>query len=102
MGSPANAYNVDEDSKTVIMAEPDVKGAAVTKFVAQLLDRICCFVEELVAYVLSKQLPQFIWLTEIPLHDRKRQLPYRFVLAIRGAVSIEWRLTTTNSPFDET
>jgi hypothetical protein len=40
-----------------------------------MLDRVCCFVEEIVTFALSKQLPQFIWVTQIPIGNRKPALP---------------------------
>jgi hypothetical protein len=99
---PRTSYNVDEENRVATMVEPEVKGLAVTTFVSQMLDRVCCFVEEVVTFALSKQLPQFIWVTQIPIANRKPALPHRFVLALRGGGSTEWQLTVTTSPFDET
>lgn len=67
-----------------------------------MLDRVCNFVEEAVTYALSKHLSDFICVTELPLNQRRRELPERFRLALIGGGSRQWHLAYSLLPFDLT
>src|SRR5437870_978197 len=51
--------------------EPHISGQSVTEFAQYMMDRLCCFIEEVSDYALQAQMPEGFSLTEIPLSQRK-------------------------------
>ncbi len=91
-----------ETSLTVKAVEPEVSGQPVSAFVDHMLDRLCCFVEEISAYGLQIHMPSGISITEIPALDRKTDCPERFqVTFIKGGMPI-WKIAYHVSKFGET
>ncbi len=84
------------------MEEPLVSGQPVTDFVRFMLDRLCCFVEDVTIHCLRRQLPSMIELTEIPLAAREKEMPTRFRLTLSLAGEPAWRIAYHSSAFEET
>jgi hypothetical protein len=87
---------------TIYAVEPEISGRRISVFVGYILDRLCCFLEELTAYCLQNQMPAGISITEIPLHDRKPEYPARFHVTLTHGGSPIWRISYHNSAFEET
>jgi hypothetical protein len=66
--------------------EPLVDGQPVAEFASHIVDRICCFVEDLCSHALQSRLPHDVSLTEIPLSERKPENVARFRVALIGGV----------------
>ena len=94
-------YSADLKQKQVKMTLPLVDNEPISQFVMEMLDRSCCFVEELTAYTLQKHLPEFISLTEIPPTERKPEFPERFRIALTSGGLPIWRITFHQRPFDK-
>jgi len=90
-----------ETPGTIQAVEPEVSGQPVSAFVDYMLDRLCCFIEEVSAYGLRDQMPSGISITEIPVSDRKADYPERFqVTFIHGGMPI-WNIAYHVSKFEE-
>lgn len=90
-----------ENSGKIEIVEPEVEGEPVTRFVDSILDRLCCFVEEVTMYGLTRQLDPAIAVAEVPRTERDAAIPKRFrpTLAM-GGVPI-WKLDYHLNRFDE-
>ena len=84
------------------MIEPEVDGQPVTEFVAEMVDRTCCFVEELCAHAFQAKMMTGISITEIALKDRNPQCKERFQLALVGGGMPIWTIAYHESKFEET
>jgi hypothetical protein len=85
---------------SVQAAEPQVERQAVTAFVNHIADRVCCFVEDLLAHALQSRLPAGVSVTEIPLAERKPEIVERFQLALMGAGMPIWTISYHDSKFE--
>jgi len=91
-----------ESSGTIEAVEPQISGQSVSEFVNYMIDRLCCFVEEISVYALQAQMPSGISVTEIPISERKTDSPERFqVTFVNGGMQI-WNITYHVSKFEET
>ena len=64
-----------QDSQGVLtMVEPTVDGEAVSSFADTILERLSCFVEEVVVHGLQRQMLEGISLTELPVAQRQSAL----------------------------
>jgi hypothetical protein len=91
-----------ETSGSIQTIEPKILGQPVSVFVEYMLDRVCCFVEEISAYSLQAKMPSAISITEVPVSDRKPDCSERFQIAlINGGMPI-WKIAYHNSKFEET
>ena len=81
---PRVTYNRVGNGLEVV--EPEILGQPVSVFVEYMIDRVCCFVEEVTAYGLQELMPSDFSITEIPLAERKVGCPERFypTLALGG------------------
>lgn len=85
----------------ITAAEPEISGQPVTRFVNLMLDRLCCFVEELTAHCLQTRMPAQITITEIPLAERLAEAPERFTLTLRAGGLPRWNIAYHASSFEE-
>jgi hypothetical protein len=86
---------------SVTAPEPQVEGQPVTFFVNRITDRVCCFVEDLLAHVLQSHLPAGISIGEIPVTERKPEIVERFRPALIGGGTPLWTITYHDSKFEE-
>ncbi len=91
-----------ENAGQIQTEEPQISGQPVTEFVRYIMDRLCCFVEEVTAYALQSQMPDVISITEIPLSQRKPQCAERFQVALMLGGMPLWSLVYHDSTFEET
>jgi len=82
--------------------EPLIDGQPVTEFVAQMLDRVCCFVEELSTHAMQRRMQHDVSLTEIPLSERLPENAARFRQALIGGGTPTWALAYHDSKFEDT
>ena len=90
------------DSSPVRADEPMFNGRPITEFTNEVLDRICCFVEEITIYCLRKKLPRGFEVTELPLADRDLRAPERFHITVTPGGRQAWVLSAHTRSFTET
>ena len=86
---------------SVYPEEPLLLNQPVTKFIKFILDRLICFVEEIVTYCLKQKVPNEISFSEIPLANRNLELPIRFKLTVVSTDSFIWSLHYDEKTFEE-
>jgi len=92
-----------EQTETGVRAvEPLVDGQPVTEFVAHVVDRACCFVEELCTHALQARMLHGVSLTEIPLNERKPENAARFRVALIGGGAPVWTIAYHETKFEDT
>lgn len=91
-----------EVSGVIHAEEPEISGRKVSDFVKFMIDRICCFVEEVTAHCLQAQMPEGISITEIPLDERDPEIVERFQLTVTTGGNPIWHLNYHESEFDKT
>lgn len=97
---PRVKYSQEGDH--VRVTEPEIAGQAMSSFATDILDRLCCFIEEITAHCLQRKMPHGVTITEIPLTSRVQEAPERFrVTPFPGGLPV-WKLTNNDSPFDQT
>ena len=97
---PRMGYN--EKAGAIEVIEPQISDQSVSEFVNYMIDRLCCFVEDICVYGLQTQMPQGISVTEIPLSKRKADSPERFQITfLNGGMEI-WTIAYHDSKFEET
>jgi len=89
-------------SNGIKVGEPSISGQPVSKFVRFMLDRLCCFVEEVTVHCLQRKLPPGITITEIPLAQRSREVPERFKMTVACGGQPAWQMVFHSFPFEET
>ena len=90
------------NSGTIEVVEPQIAGEPVSKFVNYMIDRLCCFVEDISVYGLETIMPSGISVTEIPISKRKTDCPERFqVTFVNGGMQI-WTIAYHDSKFEDT
>jgi hypothetical protein len=98
--SPKVSYIVD--SSPVRAVEPQFEGKPLTGFTNDVLDRVCCFVEEITVFCLKKSLPKSFEITEVPFAERDASAPERFHLTVTPEGSQPWVLSAHAREFNET
>ena len=96
---PRVAYNVGASEVTV--TEPQISGQSMTEFVNTMLDRMCCFVEEVTVHCLQGQTSPEITITEIPPSKRLAEAPERFMVTLRNGGRTPWRIAYHANGFQE-
>ena len=91
-----------EVAGTIYAEEPEISDQKVSDFVKFMMDRICCFVEEVTAHCLQAQMPEGISITEIPLDERDPAIVERFQLTVTPGGKPIWHLSYHESEFDKT
>lgn len=82
-------------------APPQISGQPVLDFAETMLDRLCCFVEDVSAHALQSKMMTGISVTEIPRDQRLGEMPERFRLALRHGGTPIWIITYHSEPFDK-
>jgi hypothetical protein len=91
-----------ENAGQIDVKEPHISGQPVTEFVRYILDRLCCFIEEMTVYALQAQMPENFSVTEIPLAQRKPECPERFQPALALGGMPLWAIAYHESTFEKT
>lgn len=81
--------------------EPQIAGRPATEFASFIFDRLACFVEDVTAHLLMRRFPALMALAEIPLTDRKQDVPERFRLTLANGGMPPWVISFHASSFDE-
>jgi hypothetical protein len=90
------------DSNGILVEEPQISGQPITKFIEFIIDRLSCFIEEVVAHSLQAHMPTGISITEIPLIKRDLEMPERFHLTLKTGGMAIWSLSYHDSVFEKT
>ena len=90
-----------ESQGVLTLIEPTVDVEPVSSFADTILERLSCFVEEIVVHGLQRQMLEGISLTELPLAQRRAEAPERFQPAIVTGGSVIWRIRYHGRRFDE-
>jgi hypothetical protein len=80
--------------------EPEVEGQPVTHFVNHIADRVCCFVEDLLAHALQSRFSVDISISEIPLAERKLEIVERFRPMLVSGGMRAWTIRYHNTKFE--
>lgn len=83
----------------VEMIEPEIEGQPVSQFCEHMLDRLCCFVEEVTVYGLRTKMDPLLSVTEIPLAHRDPSVPERFRPVLSEGGSLLWKLVYHTTSF---
>ncbi len=73
----------------------------VTEFVQGMLDRVCCFVEDVTAHCIQKKMPTQITIAEIPLAKRRPEAPERFQVTLAVGGQPCWEIAYHSLPFEK-
>ncbi|MFC1665274.1 hypothetical protein ACFL17_06565 [Pseudomonadota bacterium] len=92
-------YDLYSDPITAL--EPEIDGKPVTELTSEILDRICCFVEEVTIHCLQKKFPRGLNITEVPPADRDPDNAERYLLTLEPGGKTPWQLLVHNSKFEE-
>lgn len=87
--------------EAVVPEEPEIRGVPVTRFAERMLDRTCCFVEDLVAHLLMARFDGKITLTTVPPAKRTPNSPLRFTITLANGGLAPWALVYDDAPFLE-
>jgi hypothetical protein len=82
--------------------QPSLSNQHVSEFIRFTFDRLICFVEELSAHCLQRQMPPGITVTEVPLAQRLAEAPERFRLTLANGGMPVWQIAFHGSSFEET
>ena len=93
---------ISEVDGRVTVAEPSIEATPVTQWVADMTDRILCFIEDVVAHGIQKKMPEGLTLTEVPIAQRSPELALRFQNAIAGGGLPAWEIRYHMTNLDET
>lgn len=102
-GSTLSRFTYSRTSDGGVSAKPpDILGQPVLNLVEHTLDKLCCFVEEVTAHCLQRQMPNGISVAEIPRNARLAELPERFRLTLCHGGEPIWTIAPHATTFDET
>lgn len=96
---PRVAYR--DNGRAVTAVEPEIDGIPVTAFVVRMLDRFCCFMEDVTVHLFQSKLKAPLALTEVLPANRKQISPERFVVTFALGGHEPWRIAYTEIPFLE-
>jgi len=91
----------DPTGPNVSAVEPQIAGQPVTEFVRVMLDRVCCFVEDVSAHCLQQKMSPSITITEIKLAERRSEAPERFAVTLAVGGLPRWDIAYHSSSFEE-
>jgi hypothetical protein len=86
----------------ISVTEPLIDDRPVTEFIAHMVDRVCCFAEELTVSALQAKMPEGISVTEIPIARRNADCNERFQLALLSGGLPIWTVSYHDSKFEDT
>ena len=90
----------DASGAKIVAVQPLVAGQPVTEFIHAMLDRVCCFVEDVTAHCIQRKMAAPITLTEIPVADRRSEAPERFQLTLAVGGQPRWNISYHPSAFE--
>jgi len=90
------------EADTIKAIQPSISGQPVTEFVSFVFDRVACFVEELSAYCIQRQMPALMTIAEIPVGERPEEAPERFRVTLASGGLPAWQIAYHHSTFEET
>jgi hypothetical protein len=90
------------EANTIKAIQPTISGQSVTDFVSFAFDRVACFVEELSAFCVQRQVPEGITIAEIPLAERPEEAPERFQVTLARGGLPPWQIGYHETFFEET
>jgi len=93
---------VADTAGRVAVTEPGIGGMPVTKWVADMTDRIICFVEDVIAHGIQQRLAHGITLAEIPVAQRVPRCPFDSGTPSPAVVFRRGKSAYHASHFDET
>jgi hypothetical protein len=85
----------------VEVVEPEIDGRRASEYVASMLDRVTCFVEEFATHCLQRLLTPDITVTEIPREARVEVMPERFSITPAFGGLPRWSIAYHTMSFDE-
>jgi hypothetical protein len=88
-------------SASILVVEPQISNQPASEFVAFMMDRLACFVEEVTAHCLQRLMPLGLSIREIPLAERVPEMPERFQNILRSGGIPIWRLAYHQTTFEE-
>jgi hypothetical protein len=91
-----------EVNRIIHAEEPEISGEGVSDFVNFILDRLCCFVEEVTAHCLQAKMPEEFSLTEIAFSERNPEIPERFMVTLAYGGMPIWNIAYHQSTFENT
>jgi hypothetical protein len=91
----------DTSGVNIVAVEPLVAGQPVTEFVQAMLDRVCCFVEDVTAHCIQQKLAAPITITEIPLTNRRSEAPERFQPTLAVGGQPRWNISYHSTSFEK-
>jgi hypothetical protein len=97
---PRVTYAHDADG--IRAEEPKIAGKPVSQFATLMIDRLCCFVEEVSAHCLQKRMPSGVTISEVPLTKRAAEMPERFQVTLTPGGMPVWSIKYHQSTFEET
>ena len=97
--SPKVSYIVG--SSPVRAEEPQFEGKPIIGFTNEVVDRVCCFVEEMTVFCLMKNLPRSFAITEVLVAERDASSPERFHLTVTPGGRHPWALSVHTRRFNE-
>jgi hypothetical protein len=86
----------------VTAIEPSISASPVTPWVAEMTDHVLCFVEDIFAHGIQRNLGAGITLVEIARSERNPEMPLRFRFGVSGEDCPSWRLQTHPTTFEDT
>jgi hypothetical protein len=89
-------------SGSIQVEEPQISGQPVSQFVIFMMDRLACFVEEVTARCLQRNMPAGLSIKELPLAERITEMPERFQNILASGGMPLWRIVYHESTFEET
>ncbi|MBM4123710.1 MAG: hypothetical protein FJ246_01945 [Nitrospira sp.] len=95
---PRVTYSREAD--TIKAIQPSISGQPVTEFVSFVFDRVACFVEELSAYCVQRQMPAGITIAELPLAERPEEAPERFRVTPASGGLPPWQIVYHQASFE--
>lgn len=90
----------DNSGAHIVAVEPLVDGQPVTEFIQEMLDRVCCFVEDVTVHSIQQKMVAPITITEIPLVERRSEAPERFRLTLAVGGQPRWNISYQSSSFE--
>jgi hypothetical protein len=96
------AVNYSPEAGGIRAEEPQISGQPVSQFANFMIDRLCCFVEEVSAHCLQRGMPQGVTITEIPLSQRAAEKPERFQVTLTPGGMPPWSISYHQTTFEKT
>jgi hypothetical protein len=100
--SPAPKVSYALDNSPIRAEEPRIDSKPITEYANEVLDRICCFVEEITIFCLTRKLPRGFEIAEVPLTERDPIAPSRFHATVTPGGREPWVLAAHTRKFTET